>query len=263
MAGERLNPMQGTGVWPWNENLLDNWDFRRLINQRGLSGKITTAGYFIDRWKLTSGSVEITSGGLILNGTMVQSLEYGPDGTTTATVLTADGPKAAQYSAETKTFTVTGNGETLIAAKLEEGPVQTLAHKENGVWVLNRRAVSWQEMYKCRQYQQKAQWHDGAYGGAIGFGFANGTNMFRMSIPLSVPLRGTPTIEYLHPADQPAPTLVIFAAGQMYNVKSIYEIVPMGSMVYLQITIDGTVTPNTPGVLKQSGVGNILFNCNL
>lgn len=39
------------------QNLLHNWDFRNPVNQRGVSGTISTAGYFYDRWMLNSGSV--------------------------------------------------------------------------------------------------------------------------------------------------------------------------------------------------------------
>ncbi|MEG2660796.1 MAG: hypothetical protein RR978_08790, partial [Oscillospiraceae bacterium] len=40
-----------------NANLLDNTDFAHPVNQRNVSGTITAAGYFIDRWKLVSGNV--------------------------------------------------------------------------------------------------------------------------------------------------------------------------------------------------------------
>ena len=51
-----------------NPTQLINWYFVDPINQRGASGIISAPGYFIDRWILVSGSVEITSAGLVLTG---------------------------------------------------------------------------------------------------------------------------------------------------------------------------------------------------
>ncbi len=43
-------------------NLLHNWDFRNPINQRAVTGTISSAGYFFDRWILNSGSVTVAAG---------------------------------------------------------------------------------------------------------------------------------------------------------------------------------------------------------
>lgn len=47
-------------------NLLDNCDFSAPVNQRGVTGTISAAGYFYDRWRLVDGSVTIASGYLQL-----------------------------------------------------------------------------------------------------------------------------------------------------------------------------------------------------
>lgn len=57
------------------ENLLHNWDFRNPVNQRGVSGTVSSAGYFYDRWKLVSGEVVIGSGSITLDGVIAQVLE--------------------------------------------------------------------------------------------------------------------------------------------------------------------------------------------
>ena len=102
-------------------NLLDNSDFTNPVNQRGVSGTISTAGYFIDRWKLVSGTVQITAEGLVLNGTISQILENaaGTDVTASASAGTAS------YDNSTKTFTLTATGQTITWAKLEKGSVDT------------------------------------------------------------------------------------------------------------------------------------------
>lgn len=119
----------GGGVRP---NLLDNWDFRTPVNQRGVSGQISSHGYFIDRWKLVSGTAEITSAGLVLNGTISQILpeKIGPVHSSVA--LTANKLLTCSYDDESKTFTISGTGDTIIAAKLEMGDNQTLAEQTQG-----------------------------------------------------------------------------------------------------------------------------------
>ncbi len=135
-------------------NLLDNWYFTDPINQRGVSGTVSDTGYFIDRWKLVSGTVQLTASGLVLNGSIAQILETDPGGTVTATALTTGGPVAAAYSAAAKTFTITSAGGTILAAKLELGAQQTLVRQDRGAWVLRDappdRAL---ELAKCQRYQ--------------------------------------------------------------------------------------------------------------
>ena len=137
-----------------NPNLLDNWYFGNPVNQRGASGTISTEGYFFDRWKLVSGSVAINSGGIVLNGTIAQVLEHAVGQTVTATVLTPDGVTDVTpvYDDETKTFTVTTQGKTIRAVKLELGTQQTLAHRENGVWVLNEIPKFRDQLAECQRY---------------------------------------------------------------------------------------------------------------
>ena len=156
-AGENISisgSVIATKAFPCNPNLLDNWYFGNPVNQRGASGTISTEGYFFDRWKLVSGSVTINSGGIVLNGTIAQVLEYAAGQTVTATVLTPDGVTDVTpvYDDETKTFTVTTQGKTIRAVKLELGTQQTLAHQENGAWVLNEIPDYGEQLRRCQRY---------------------------------------------------------------------------------------------------------------
>ncbi|MGO5094767.1 hypothetical protein ACTQ34_02930 [Agathobaculum sp. LCP25S3_E8] len=129
-AGVRLNELDnayfvgggtGWGVFP--------------VNQRGVSGTISTPGYFIDRWKLVSGTVQITAAGLVLNGTIAQILPSSIGSIYTATALTTTGIVTLQYDDVSRTFTVTGTGQTFVFAKLERGVGQTAAYQDaNGEW---------------------------------------------------------------------------------------------------------------------------------
>ena len=156
-AGENISisgSVIATKAFPCNPNLLDNWYFGNPVNQRGASGTISTEGYFFDRWKLVSGSVTINSGGIVLNGTIAQVLEHAAGQTVTATVLTPDGVTDVTpvYDDETKTFTVTTQGKTIRAVKLELGTQQTLAHQENGVWGLNEIPDYGEQLRRCQRY---------------------------------------------------------------------------------------------------------------
>lgn len=191
--GEKGDPgPQGPAGAVCNANLLDNWCFGNPVNQRGASGTISTAGYFFDRWKLVSGSVTINSGGIVLNGTIAQVLEYAVGQAVTATVLTPDGVTDVTpvYDDEAKTFTVTAQGKTIRAVKLELGTQQTLAHQENGVWVLNEIPDYVEQLRKCRRYLYVQS------GSMMVCGVLTGSKKsLTLAIPVPAPMRSLPSLE--------------------------------------------------------------------
>ena len=184
-----------TKVQPCNRNLLDNWYFGAPVNQRDVSGTISSAGYFLDRWKLVIGSVTINTDGITLNGTMQQVLETAPVGTVTASALTQAGvgEVVPTYNSATKTVTVTADGEKLVAVKLEMGSQQTLSHQENGMWVLNEIPDYGEELTKCMRYLQIISAPYDTSGNGVAIGYANNTVDLWVPIPLAVPMRISPT----------------------------------------------------------------------
>jgi hypothetical protein len=184
-----------TKVQPCNRNLIINWYFGNPVNQRDVSGTISSAGYFLDRWKLVSGSVTINTDGITLNGTMQQVLETAPVGTVTASALTQAGvgEVVPTYNSETKTVTVTAAGKKLVAVKLEIGSQQTLAHQEDGVWVLNEIPDYGEELTKCMRYLQVLAAPYDTSGNGVAIGYANNTVDLWVPIPLAVPMRISPT----------------------------------------------------------------------
>lgn len=183
-------------VQPCNRNLLDNWYFGNPVNQRDVSGTISSAGYFLDRWKLVSGSVTINTDGITLNGTMQQVLETAPVGTVTASALTQAGvgEVVPTYNSETKTVTVTAAGEKLVAVKLELGTEQTLAHQNSsGAWVLNEMPDYGEELTKCMRYLQIISTPYDTSGNGVAIGYADNTVDLWVPIPLAVPMRISPT----------------------------------------------------------------------
>lgn len=184
-----------TKVQPCNRNLLDNWYFGAPVNQRDVSGTISSAGYFLDRWKLVSGSVTVSADGITLNGTMQQVLETAPAGTVTASALTqvGVGEVVPTYDSARKTVTVTAAGKKLVAVKLELGTEQTLAHQEDGVWVLNEIPDYGEELTKCMRYLQVISTPYDTSGNGVAIGYANNTVDLWVPIPLAVPMRISPT----------------------------------------------------------------------
>lgn len=106
-----------------NKNYLLNWWFPNPVNQRGVSGTISTPGYFIDMWRLVSGTVTLTANGLTLNGTIAQILEFAVSDAVTSTVSMHSGTATASYNKASKTFTITSSGGTIRAANLGFGAV--------------------------------------------------------------------------------------------------------------------------------------------
>ncbi|MGN1340720.1 MAG: hypothetical protein ACI4WS_10540 [Oscillospiraceae bacterium] len=155
-------------------NLLTNPDF--AINQRGVSGTITATGYFVDRWKLVSGSVTINyDGTLTLNGSIQQILETAAGENTAASASAG----TASYDNSTRTFTLTASGETVEWAKLEAGSVATPYSPPDP-------AV---ELAKCQRYCVVLA--AGRYGRASFVG----TSVIQFDYTLPQPMRATPTIE--------------------------------------------------------------------
>ena len=191
--GEKGDPgPQGPAGAVCNANLLDNWCFENPVNQRGASGTISTAGHFFDRWKLVSGSVTINSGAIVLNGTIAQVREYAIGQAVTATVLTPDGVTDVTpvYDDEAKTFTVTAQGKTIRAVKLELGTQQTLAHQENGVWVLNEIPDYVEQLRKCQRYLYVQS------GSMMVCGVLTGSKKsLTLAIPVPAPMRSLPSLE--------------------------------------------------------------------
>lgn len=173
-----------------NPNLLDNWYFGRPVNQRGVtSGTAGWNEYFLDRWQgnciydVTKGYLEVGSGSYL-----IQKIENGgsipypvtfsilfQDGTFGYQTVYADGGFSliganvkghadSQIHGENPYISYANNsGSTvgIIAVKLELGTVQTLAHQENGNWVLNEIPNYGEQLRMCQRYYYRDTLHVG------------------------------------------------------------------------------------------------------
>ena len=199
-TAQEIDDAVGLATQLSNPNLLDNWYFGNPVNQRNVSGTIDAVGYFLDRWKLVSGSVTIGSNGIILNGTIVQILETAVGTDVTASALTAEGVVVASYDNNSKTISLTGTGQTFVAAKLELGSQQTLAHQDaDGNWVLNEIPDYGEQLRRCQRYfvnfnPYKMAWFSmpPAVTGAVSTGEVKAFS----SVPLPVAMRAQPVVSY-------------------------------------------------------------------
>lgn len=162
-----------------NSNLLDNWYFGNPVNQRGAS--YVENNYGLDRWKGTYGVDANGTMGFNASGFAIQGLEDSVksilDGMMlTASILYVNGEMIAGTAVYTKTgnahnfisigsiqFNNQADGNILLyaktanqikAVKLELGSQQTLAHQENGVWVLNEIPKFDDQLMRCYRYAQ-------------------------------------------------------------------------------------------------------------
>lgn len=203
-----------------NDNLLDNWYLADPINQRGRTEY--GSGYAIDRW--SSAKTIISDGYVSFQDNFIQSFEWdrfkpllGKIVTLSylnkdAKLTTATGAIPNSFESNERQGLYFGpfamyvfpggsaqvfrldTSDTIIAAKLELGPVQTLAHKEGDTWVLNdpppNKAL---ELAKCQRYQfviNPQQLY-----AKFGIAVSHDIDMVFADVALPVPLRALPAIQ--------------------------------------------------------------------
>lgn len=213
-----------------NPNALINTDF--AVNQRGVSGTITAAGYFVDCWKLVSGEVTVNSDGTItLDGTISQTLEnaVGDNATASASAGTAS------YNNSTKTFTLTATGENIAWAKLELGSIAT-------PFVPPDPAT---ELAKCQRYYQKLNNQNAIFGS----GFIGSSTTAYIVAPIS-PMRIRPTLTFVG-------TAYIWAANHIgstsYSSESavLDPYVKNGNSVFIEFSINADMNSVGQGCAVQ------------
>ena len=173
-----------------NPNLLDNWYFGNPVNQRGQTEHTGSQnGYFIDRWILGGydQTVTITNSGLHWSTTtgiwctqvienfdeligrtltlsaIIDGVLYSVTGVLNESSRMSMQPVGSLFvelTHDEKGFRfVTYNDPTptvtILAAKLELGSEQTLAHQDaGGDWVLNEIPDYGEQLARCQRYFQ-------------------------------------------------------------------------------------------------------------
>ena len=250
-----------------NPNLLDNWYFGNPVNQRGQTSYAGTR-YTIDRWIITGDNPQltVTSGSLKGVGYLIQKAEVYTSSLLegmqlTLSALMSDNtfgsvtfhlikgmanPSAirkndyivyAEWANTNDFFTVNWKTDSeavgLVAIKLELGSQQTLAHQENGQWVLNEIPDYGEQLLKCQRYLRPA---------ALTFIVSNNNgNYYASAIMQSpYPMRTVPAIVN---GDYTAQVIREVTGGQTATVSQVFPSSVYGSFT-LQLTPGGSTIPN-------------------
>lgn len=170
-----------------NPNLLDNWYFGNPVNQRGQNEYTNSDSYSygIDRWickgiALSDTGITFTGSGSFMDQILELAKKVALSGkAVTASVLLDNGELIYgtlqfESSMSEQKFFATGNIQlvllangiirlysignyTAVAVKLELGTQQTLAHQENGNWVLNEIPNYGEQLARCQRYRTERE----------------------------------------------------------------------------------------------------------
>ena len=207
-----------TKAFPCNPNLLDNWYFGNPVNQRGQTRyEVANTFYGVDRWKIlgtdaymtvTPGSLkgigyinqpvdnsnlfegmQLTLSALLSDNTFGSKTFRMSKGMENPFAINSDGYLVYAEWQNTNEF-FTANWYTpseavgLVAIKLEPGPQQTLAHQENGVWVLNEIPDYGEQLRRCQRYYRE--------GDAVAVYSRTDT----WTVPCPISMRAAPAVKY-------------------------------------------------------------------
>ncbi len=288
-----------TGEWVGNQhsnpNLLDNWYFPDPINQRGQK-KYTAKGYTIDRWIITGGTLTLSDSGLAFDNTdgassveMYEMLEMtsflgkeisfsviandklisarGVVPLTTGSAVIYDDKKIALLLRLMDSgfpagsiWVYPGNKYTISAAKLELGPVQTLAHQDAaGNWVLNDPPPNKApELTKCQRYQYIVN----TIGNPVALFGQGPVRSDGASATVTIPIpnmRSYPALSTVGPLLLFSPALnVTVAVSGIEIVRSARD----GNFL-IRAYADGLVAGETCQLTAEDSTSRIIFDANL
>lgn len=278
----------GTFVRP---NLLDNWYFRRPVNQRGKT-EYTGSTYSVDRWfspnncSLVDGGLLITaSPGEVFTQRFTQEMQTALSGKTVTFSVLATIKSGVFYLTDTNGFSAShadvkmqtgvtswtfsvanfnsisglgwwsnGSGTQILvhAAKLELGPTQTLAHQENGMWVLNEVPEYGEQLRRCLRYCRVDDFTD-SYTVAA-FGVAASETYWRGLLPSYSDMRTKPTIAII--GDNPSVQLI--GNGQSINIAGLVPTVISAKTTGTAIGFNGV-----SGLVANQTYALQLYRCKI
>ena len=223
-AGENISisgSVIATKAFPCNPNLLDNWYFGDPVNQRGQTS-YSAEGYGIDRWRVeNSTTITLSNDGLTVSTTNGNGITQNSEQLAklmgkqvVVSILTPEGNLYSKpflvgnaagglivgpfdiYSTSSWLLYVrpeqTVDTQSILAVKLELGTQQTLAHQEDGVWVLNEIPDYGEQLRRCQRYYQRLK----ASSGYMRFGISQPytDTAAGVFIPLQGEMRTAPTM---------------------------------------------------------------------
>lgn len=281
----------GTLVRP---NLLDNWYFGRPVNQRGKTS-YTGIGYGIDRWKIdidTGSEVSINNGltiknagsyigqyfdrlfdsldGIPITGSIILSSGHLLTGTliyksiiNQSQIFFSDSAGGVSMYVNALSNTLTQvelatlkDNVSILAAKLELGPTQTLAHREGDRWVINEVPDYGEQLRRCQRYFAYFSKFTAVSGRA-----AN-TNSCQFVVPIPVTLRDKPVISDTNVANW----RVQDAAGKYITITGIHAYPTGVQPSYITIFVDSAAAFTTGAIYtltRTDASGPVSFSANL
>ena len=136
----------------------------------------------------------------------------------------------------------------VLAAKLELGSQQTLAHQdENGKWVLNEIPNYGDQLRKCQRYYQKIS----SLSTAIQC-WSNTNSSASISVPLCVPMRVQPAVTL-------TPTVVMDAANAIKTINNYYVAEYQAETSSVRIRLETDTWTMGTGLF----IGNVVLDANL
>lgn len=268
-----------------NPNLLDNWYFGNPVNQKGQTSwsGLSDYGMTIDRWVHSPSTVaSLTSNGVTVTADWQQYVEntrFLVGQQFTMSVLTSDGRLGKTtftfvegidvnvgvgvgylviYNGQGDSRTICriyGDGSTYLAAKLEPGTKQTLAHKENGVWVLNEIPKFGDQLAECQRYALVLRGAEQFYGGKVFNTDASKANVF---IPAPVTMRTTPVFSQI----ETPPVLQIITGHGVFSVTQLTVHDKTTNGVSLECSFGSGASTDELALLRISG-GKLLLSADL
>ena len=242
----------------YGDNLLINPDFK--INQRGITGTFSKVGkYFVDRWKLVSGTVTVNDDGSItLNGTISQEFEtpinanedeviesVSDGGSVTVIVKEIHGPVVGVQ--------LRGTNITISWVKLEYGrfdhPATPFASPDPAT-----------ELLKCQRYYQVVDL------GQPVFAMGNGASIIRFGVTLPTAMRADPTAEFIPILGNYTWSMQFVNLNTGVNIKvtdvptAIEVVVRTLNYLNIKLTVNSTEIVNNIGYLMHNAGG---FKINL
>ncbi len=275
-----------------NPNLLDNWYFANPVNQRGQT-EYTAAGYTVDRWSIGAGSngtLQLNESGLKITRTdgimylthRISKTQIPEESTLTYSVLTTSGLFFTSFvvkndiyheqvvgggislgwnytPAEMVEFTLVNNTVNsdviVLAAKLELGPTQTLAHQENGVWVLNEVPNYGEQLRRCQRYAIKIGKDTAGDSSLVGFALCTSSTLASAFISLPVSMRTKPIVSFKN--------VYLSLGNSVVAVTNItmYENTQNG--IYCALSVSGGLTVGQTVAIRTSDGGYIMPSADL
>lgn len=252
----------------YNENLLFNSYFGKLINQRGKVRYNGRNKYTFDRWFIDSSN----GGGLVEQGAtrmnlynnagseyleLTQRLELGTiqagktytfstctqvdrnidvkfTGRTSKTVQITSALSFIYTAAETYdaiTLRYTGYSYFIEWVKLEEGAIKTKYIRPDPDV----------ELLKCQRYCFTFLDSEGLYAPTLGYGYTDNQTKARMSFPTPIRMRTVPTLTFQSGSLE---SLKIYFNDHIYNILSIIDVMVENNQVFIIFETENTNTHN-------------------